>query len=340
MDIINKLEITKELIVKTADDGYIVLIKPTKVDELPVINPLLINNKYLTINTSESILKYFNDLINNSDDMRITVLNGIKLEFEYNSYYCDYCKTSINDDWFYCYHCYNDMCKMCNEEKSEEIALKNGSINYKNREKKLNECFVCNKIVSRNIYYLNSSCNYYCDLCNNDIIDTHYYSTKNKNYNSYDICLPCVELNPKAKEEVETKSMKLIDKNDKNNINFNHTDFNSMLDWFPIVSDTGYCSILMNLNIHDKNYKKLCLQSCDNHGRMGYYIIQNEKYDLNEVLKRLKEICDAGVYEYIDFEKIEGEYKEVVKTKKLCSYYDSSPIQILMTELKMQVYYG
>jgi len=208
------------------------------------------------------------------------------------------------------------MCNMCYEETSEEIALKNGAKNYKQREDLLNTSRIHNKLEKRSFASIDTSL-YYCDLCE-ETIKNNYYSNKNKD-KSYDICMNCYETN----ETNEDKKMTLIDINNKSYC-FELTDFGSILFWFPIITDHEGCSILINLNINHKNYGKICLQSCDDHGRYGYFIIKDETYDLDIILKKLKEICDKNSYLNIE----------------LCSTYHTSPIQMLMYSFNMQVYYG
>jgi hypothetical protein len=247
------------------------------------------------------------------------------------------------------------MCKRCYEEPCECA-----------KKCKRDECVALNKIQPRNIYTLNTPTNKRrCDLCNNAINETYlsenFYSVKTEDYEeTFDICLDCYQKSDDVRNMVETKCMRLIDVNDKSNYYFSHTGFNSMLYWFPIVSDTQGCRVFMNLYPDDINYGKLCLQSCDDHGRFGYFIIQDETYNLQRVLERLKEICDKGTVEYRVLEKVEdGIYgekvtinkkgytlttREIIKEPKYeyvtKTYELSSPIHILMEELKMPVYYG
>lgn len=374
MEIINKLDISKNIII-TDEDAFLFVDKPFVLENLPSIDHSLINDKYLTIETPETIIEYFKDLLDtDGSSMRIKVLNGLYLDNDCSAYYCDYCKTSIDDDWFYCNYCNKDMCKMCYEETSEEIALKNGAKNYKQREEALNKCRTSNKIESRNIYKLITPINgRTCDICDNKFheryidINENFYSVKTGDYgNTFDICLDCYQKSDNVRNMVETKSMRLIDVNDKTNYNFYYTGFGSMLYWFPVISDTEDCRVFINLNPDDINYGKICLQSSDDHGHFGYFIIRDEKYNLQKVLERLKEICDKGTFEYKDLEKVEdgiyGEkivteqgngmttskretikepkYEWVIKTAELCSKHHSSPIHILMQELNMPVYYG
>lgn len=83
-------------------------------------------------------------------------------------------------------------------------------------------------------------------------------------------------------KKVEDKNMKLIGKNDKANFLFSYTDFNSMYYWVPIILDNEMSRILMNLNPEDKNYGKLCLQSCNKYdGCCDCFIIYDETITLD-----------------------------------------------------------
>lgn len=365
MDIIDKLNIDENYIV-TEDNITLCIDKPLVLDKLPYIDPLLINNKYLTIENSEIIFAYFKDLLDTENSSTsVNIINGIYLDRDCDRYNCNYCKIRINCNWFYCYHCNKNMCKLCYEETSEEIALKNGSKKYKEREELLNKCRSFNKIQPINMYNATKTkCNKYCDICREKIVTSNLYSIK-ETYDTYDICLNCYKNNSDVRNIVETKSMKLIDINDKCNYYFGHTNFGSMLYWFPIIRDIEGCSVFINLNPNDINYRKICLQGLDNHGRSGYFIIRDDKYDLQKVLQRLKEICDNNIYNYEELEQIEEgiyenktivnddgststkiitikepKYEWITKIVELCKKPYSSPIHILMRELNMPLYYG
>ena len=65
---------------------------------------------------------------------------------------------------------------MCYEETSEEVALKNGAQNYKNREEALNKCRASNKIEPRNIYNIITPIEgRTCDLCDNKFEEKDEY---------------------------------------------------------------------------------------------------------------------------------------------------------------------
>lgn len=225
MDIINKLELTTNIIL-TEENAYIFVHKPLTLDKLPKIDKTLVNNKYINIETEETILNYFNNLLD--DYTRLYVINGLFLCNYYNDvkYICDYCQAPIKDNnWYYCYYLFKDMCNMCYEETSEEIALKNGAKNYKKRENLLNTSRMHNKLEQRSLANINNII-YSCDLCKKTI-KNNYYSNENI-YNSYDICMNCYETHNDAKKIIEEKNMKLIDINMKSYY-FELTDFGSML---------------------------------------------------------------------------------------------------------------
>lgn len=345
-------------------DYIVFLHKPTTLDNLPNIDESFIHKKYLTICNPEYINTYFNHIIN--DNIRLQIFNGINMNE--CSYRCDYCNTSINDDWYYCFHCYKDMCKLCYQEVDEETAIKHGATNYKTRENALHECRTCNIIQPRPIYDIDNLGNKSCDLCHTSIELLHpRYSIRETN-NSLDICTECYTHKEDARNMVETKEMKLFTKENKKGFLFTYTDFNSLCYWIPIISDEHDCHVFMNLNPDDNHYGKVCLQSCDDHGRYGYFIIQDESITLDVLLTRLKEITDKGVYEYEEVEIVEkGVYefetveqiekdvkvswrrrktikepvlKTITKTAELGSNYYSGPIHILMKEFGMPMYYG
>jgi len=253
---------------------------------------------------------------------------------------------------------------MCHEETCEEIAVQHGATNYKTREEALNTCRSHNKIIPRNIRNTKNPNSWrYCDLCNENIGEKNNFYTATEDY---DICLKCYQSSEDARNIVETKEMTLFDIDNPKCYLFDSTDFGSMLYWIPIIGDKEFCHVLMNLNPNDKNYGKICLQSCDDHGRFGYFVVRDETYDLNKILTRLKEITDKGTFEYQDYVQVEPgvygdyvvteegngwrnstretikapKYEWVTKIEELGSRHHSGPIHLLMEELNMPVYYG
>ncbi len=125
---------------------------------------------------------------------------------------------------------------------------------------------------------------------------------------------------------------------------FYFTDMGStMLNWYPIISDTvddkyEYINglVFINLNPDDKNYKKICLLNSDDHGRVGCYILYDEKYTLEYILTLLKKICDYGKTNYSS----DDEYDSDGSYESLNSGHYSSPLVILMDHIGLSVIYG
>ncbi len=331
MDIINKLEIPEELITNE-ENICLFFIKPDVLENPPEIDPSLIKSRYLKIDTPETMYNHFLDLL--EPEIEVRIINGIPLDKDSVVYSCNYCHKDIMDDWYYCHHCRGYMCSKC--YKNDEFVLDSNKDNFdeckKNKmlELKSVKCITLSRYCFR------------CDLCfllinRNDM----FYSCNcgNNVYDTYDICLSCYEKSNDAKRMVDSKQMKLINQKDKQNHIFEYTGFGSMLYWFPIITDLSDLSVLINLNPNDVNFRKLCLKGVDNHGREGYYIVNNKEYDLSKIINRLNEICEKGFVETEEWCSTTGAY--VMKNVEFCSgHYFISPIQMLMEELNMQTYYG
>jgi len=199
------------------------------------------------------------------------------------------------------------MCNLCYLEVNEEVALKNGAKNFHKRENKLNTCRNQNMLEKRQIIkrrgpLVKSSYFHTCDLCNNDCITDFY----NDDDNNFDICNECYTNDyNNAKEQVnqrsallKTKNMCLVKKDDKISYVFEQCNFGSMLYWFPILYEKELgCFVLINLNKDDKNYRKICLVSCDDHGRLGYYIVKQSSPSVNKISKDTNEVVSDIINE-------------------------------------------
>jgi hypothetical protein len=342
MEFINNLPESDDIF--CGDEGQIIFLhKPSKLMNPPKIDETYINDKYLKICTPEYVKNYFNAITN--DELRLRQFNGMNVE-DTDCRCCDYCKSIIEDNSYYCFHCYKDMCKACYEEVDEETAIKNGAKNYKHREKALNTCRASNKIQLRPIYYVDNLGSKYCDLCRTHLEPlSSRYSTGNGAGNTFDMCTECYATKEDARNIVETRDLVFLSKENRDNFLFNYTDFNSLSYWIPLISDNDECHIFMNLNPDDKNYGKLCLQSCDDHGRLGYFIIYDESITLDTLLCKLKEITDKGTFDEDELSLVknaagESVYETITKTVELCSTHYSGPIHIIMRELGIPVYYG
>lgn len=307
MEFINNISIDDPIFC-TNSGKFVFLDKPDKLDSPPKIDKSFINEKYVKLSTPESITQYFNNI----PDMELVAFNGIAVYDGNHRYYCRYCKHCITDDWYYCYHCYNDTCKMCYSEVDD-----NGDAEqFKYTQAKLNKCRDCNQIKYRPIYNVIERGHCYCDVCSCviDSFDERYTGRRNPDH-TIDICMDCYENKENAKTIVETRGLKLLKKEDRETYLFNYTDFNSLYYWIPIIECDDGCRIFMNLNPDDKNYRKLCLQSCDKNDSVGYFIIYDESITLDVLLQKLKEITDKGVYEFNAIETIEEPVYEYTTTE-------------------------
>ena len=345
MDIINdiysKLDITEEIIDVSADEDltvYALFTKPLKMDKLPDLeNFPFLNNKYIIKETSESIIKYFNSMINK--ELRIRSFNGVVYE-DFQFYFCNYCKKKIDNitDYYYCFHCLQDMCKSCYNKSNDEI----------------NTCKEYGYIKNRCLNFME------CNKCSESINNIDYYTRIYKN-DRYDICIDCYDNNvDNSKKDVLVRKMKFVNKN----IPFTESGFNSILYWIPIISDENYNHILINLNPDDENYKKIAFQSYDNHGRIGFSFFTDPKYTLEYVLDMLKDIInkldskldtntdissdndtDTGSDNDTDISSDNdtdtGSDKDTdTGSDNDTSYNSTYPIEILIEKLNLRIYFG
>lgn len=199
----------------------------------------------------------------NADNL--TCINGALADGTW--YSCDYCHQLIQEDeWLYCYDCNKDMCPLCYDEKSEEIALKNGAQNYHLRKDNLEECRAHNlqTSVGREMCY--------CDVCDEPIaLMSKYYSDVKGNY---DVCLGC-------SSTVSVDHLTCIE---------NDLFFGPLEDWQEIVVDEYDNAILCNINAKSPYYKKFAFRAVDGHGRAGYFTAKDtdfgallDEYDATEL---------------------------------------------------------
>lgn len=290
---------------------------PSSLDKLPDINDNFIDDRWLTKMTPESILEYFKDI--SSGNTRIQIFNDMRVDEDHEWSLedgCWYCRRQVDwQDYYYCYNCYINICSVCYKEVDEKIDKKNTEKDDESR-KTLKECRTNHKIMPRRHPSIND-----CMICDFEIDDLKGRYYEKEQY----LCVECYE-----KNKDEFKTFKFIKYNfEIEKKPFYYSDFQSIYNWIPIIEDEYYCHILINLNEKDKNYKKICLQSCDDHGRCGFYILYKDGHNLETILEMLKKITDKGTYKDSD-----------EREEPLCSYHHNSPIQVLMIELGLPVYYG
>lgn len=240
-------------------------------------------------------------------------INGIYLcrELLYDSegLYCHYCKKNFENDYYYCYNCYNNLCETC----------------YKNKE-------ICtHKIVSKRLKdIIKMKCDSpiterYCNMCKKDIKclkETFYTNNSNIYYeneedsfdkneeDSFDICKDCSNENKKI---INEKNLKLFILKPENTLYF-YTDFGSLKDWYCILSNSNYISpeyiyenstkVLINLNPDSENYKKICIESRQEK-KIGLFILKDEKYSLEYVLEKINEFCKKNSDNESDYDGLE-----------------------------------
>lgn len=226
-------------------------------------------------------VQYF-DAVKN-EGIRICIINGFPASiYALDSIYCDYCGSSIEPssghiEYYYCNTCKIDMCELCFMETDEDIAIKNGALNYNLRKDKLAQCRK-HLLIKRNIPIPND-----CDICSTTIT-ADYYSN-----NDVKVCVKCAQT-PEGSGLISSNRLEVV----KCEYAMDKLEFGSMLDWVPIVKDEEYDLILMNLNPDSLHYKQLCLCAADNHGRSGYFTLSKD-ITLDDVLKRIKYYTENSV---------------------------------------------
>ena len=155
----------------------------------------------------------------------------------------------------------------------------------------------------------------YCDICTETIRDIKWYCERP--YEGYDyeygeVCLKC-------KSKSESDCLVLSNKQSHTVSDFDFFGFGSIFDWIPIIKDNEYNMILLNCNPDSKQYGKVGLVSCDDHGRFGYEYVDEK---LEDVLIKLKGYKN----------KFEGD-------NSWNEFYDY-PIKQYMCENNMQIHYG
>jgi hypothetical protein len=108
----------------------------------------------------EEITEFFNKI--RYEEVKICVLNGKDIT-NWTVKWCDYCNCSLESKHHplhICKLCKKVMCNLCYEEKTEEIALKNGSKNWKKRKNHLLNCFSHIEEMYTEKLRIN------CDICN------------------------------------------------------------------------------------------------------------------------------------------------------------------------------
>lgn len=301
------------------ENGMINIKKPGKYNDYEIIVDHSIEGH--EIMDMKKIREYFESI----NRTRISVICGLRTEGDpYGVYYCDYCNTSLFDNfnerseyYKYCNECHMDMCQLCSEESDESGKL---TENWEKRKDKIIMCRENHDMERRERYAMAGG--FSCDICSETIKDDKRYSNYRKVDDCKDVCLKCYETE-EGKNMVKEDDMELI----KNCIAaMDSTEFGSMLDWIPIIKDKyddGCNYVYINLNPGSKMYKRMVLSACDDHGREGFYVMRN-KWKLEEVIEKIREF----------------ERDETWKQMEGWDKFYNTPIKQLMNQENMKTYYG
>jgi N-acetylglutamate synthase-like GNAT family acetyltransferase len=242
-----------------------------------------------TKQTWNDINEYFLGLL--EDSYRIVNINGKSTLLEENWLNCDYCNASEQLWMRHCDECDKNMCNLCWEEKNEEIAIRNGAQNWFDRKDALLACFgewFCNRKDEK------------------------------------DLCLECSITEEGKKIIAQDESWKKCVIGENNLCAF-FTGFGSLLEWVPILVDAEEHHMMMyNIVPGSKNYHRTALVAVDDHGRLGYHMVDGE---LEEIITKLNECV--------------SHYREV-KVKHGCSWetHYNAPIPYFMGQQGWEIYYG
>lgn len=136
--------------------------------------------------------------------------------------------------------------------------------------------------INQNIY-----CSYYtCDFCNKKIKDKDIAYRHNP-YQNFDLCETCYN------------NDELI-----NNYKPKHK-FGSLLDWEIIARDDKWideylsAEILCNINKDSEHYQQFAIHCYDDHGREGFYVVQQSNEEFLKDLTEYKDSSDGAIKEYM-----------------------------------------
>lgn len=152
------------------------------------------NDNLIKLNEID-IYNYFNNILeyrlgnehtfnNISEYINIHSINGYNLSYYESHYNCAYCKSYINNNYFYCLYCHKNICSGCYTDTMHCI------IDHKRKVK--------SRLLATSKNYL-----LYCDCCDTVIIK-EYYSKKVQD-NTYDLCIKCY--NNKPEQDLENTNM-------------------------------------------------------------------------------------------------------------------------------------
>lgn len=167
------------------------------------------------------------------------------------------------------------MCSLCWEEKTEEIAKKNGAKKWKNRKDALLSCF-----AHQDKFEITKELPVNCDICeqySNTVFGKWHCNRKNNK----DVCPSCV--NTEQGQDFISQVDGWTQTNYKKTSN---SDFASFLNWIVLLRDKDTNdALLYNINKNSPQYHRVVLVAVDDHSREGYFVVPGS---LEENLAKLQ----------------------------------------------------
>lgn len=294
------------------------LICVTKPDNI-IYPPYILSISGHTVMTHQDINLYFNLI--NMDKIKITYINGVKTDFNFDSVYCHYCKSYCDGDiYHYCYHCWANMCDSCYME------MISGQSTSKSRLcpfRQVGALLACKEhpqeLVSRT---KNDTIIFACNVCHQIILDKLRYSKNLNNGETIDLCLDC-RITVQGKKFYEKNQLELV----PSEINIDICGFGSMFDWVPIIRDDDFNLVLYNQNLDSTLFDRLALSAEDANGRRGYFVVPRN-LNLEVLLNRLERYYNDDILNNSGRDRDEQDI------------FYNRPIKQLMRSLGMPIHYG
>lgn len=270
----------------------------------------------------ERMKAYFQSLTQNQLRICQVFVDGKTYGEEDGNFVCAFCETFPDEKWsIRCPECLFQMCQLCWSEKTEEIALQNGSTKWHERKDKVERCrqhILQSSSVDKCVVPIENFCNRQCNICSKALKSCEVW--KSNQYHDLDICLACK--NDKTQEVSEL--IQTHQHPDQLPVWFENTQPERdchLLDFIPILESKEGHMLALNINQNSSIYRQVMLITVDDHGRQGFYHIPKT---LNEIFDQLHEM----IPNYINF-----------KENTWDKHY-SSPIAQLAQHEHFQVYLG
>lgn len=291
LDLFKNNEEIKNNIFITSEDVRIDVTLPKRYDaKLPEVKPL--DNYKIT--TLENIYDHFATFLDN--DLRVRVINNVSLDSDMRELdtICGYCRTSQNG-YRFCTECKKNMCKLCWEEKTEEIAKANGAKKWKKRKDALLLCFGHQEKME-----YTKTPKVKCDVCR-DLSTEKPGLWKHNRVSDKDLCPECTT-KPAAEDIIKNSSddwftAEHLDESTR-------LDFGSFLDWVPVLCHEDGDAVFYNINPDSEHYHKALLRVVDNHSREGYFVVDKSLDDIIEEIRIEKDLenidgADTQIKRYV-----------------------------------------